>query len=92
MSSARWKEIADAIRAEIESGRLPIGDRLPSESELAARWGVCRMTAHRAMQELQRQGWVTGNAAGGPPPLGGGGMPRTPQALGLLFASCHPFA
>ncbi len=59
MSSARWKKIADAVGAEIESGQLRVGDRLPSESELAARWGVCRMTAHRAMQELQRQGRIT---------------------------------
>lgn len=55
----RWKEIADWVRASIGAGSLQPGDRLPSETEVAERWGVCRMTAHRAMQELQQAGWVT---------------------------------
>src|SRR5579859_5451980 len=55
----RWKAIADRIVAEIEAGRLSAGDSLPSETELAAQWKVSRMTAHRAMHELQLQGIVT---------------------------------
>lgn len=34
------------------------GDRIESEEEMAARLGVSRHTAHRAMHELQRQGLV----------------------------------
>lgn len=58
MSSVKWKQIADAIRAQIESGALPPGTPLPSESALAQQYGVCRVTAHRAMSELQRWGLV----------------------------------
>lgn len=58
MSSAKWKQIADAIRAQIEGGKLLPGTPLPSETELAQQYGVCRVTAHRAMFELQRLGLV----------------------------------
>ncbi len=58
-SPLRWKEIADSVRGAIESGHLAAGDSLPSETALALEWKVSRMTAHRAMQELQRIGLVT---------------------------------
>ncbi len=57
--TTRWKEIADAVQLDIEMGRLAVGDLLPSETALTEKWKVSRMTAHRAMQELQRGGLVT---------------------------------
>lgn len=57
-STLLWKQIAQSIEAAIADGKLAVGERLPSEVELAAQWHVCRMTAHRAMQELQRRGIV----------------------------------
>lgn len=54
----KWKEIAESVLADIHSGRLRPGDRLPSDEVLARHWGVSRMTAHRAMQELQRAGVI----------------------------------
>ncbi len=58
MHTPRWKEIANSISAEIDSGRLASGDPLPSEVDLAMLWQVSRVTAHRAMHELQQQGIV----------------------------------
>ena len=57
-STLLWKQIAQSIEVAIADGKLAVGERLPSEVELAAQWRVCRMTAHRAMQELQRRGIV----------------------------------
>lgn len=54
----KWKEIAESILADVQDGRLRPGDRLPSDEVLAKRWSVSRMTAHRAMQELQRLGVI----------------------------------
>ncbi len=54
----KWKQIADAILADVQQGKLRPGDRLPPDTVIAERWGVSRMTAHRAMQELQRQGII----------------------------------
>jgi len=58
MPPARWDQIAEAVRAEIRNGSRVVGDKLPSENELVVTWGVSRMTAHRAMKELQREGLV----------------------------------
>lgn len=59
MAEARWETVADSIRKEIESGSLPEGTKLPSDEELAKIWSVSRATSHRALHELQRQGFVT---------------------------------
>lgn len=56
--SSRWEEIARSIQSAIDNNTLLPGDRLPSETELAAQWNVCRMTAHRAMDALHQQGLV----------------------------------
>lgn len=43
---------ADALRASILSGRLSPGDRLPPERELAATFGVNRLTLRSALAQL----------------------------------------
>lgn len=42
----------------IAQGELLPGDRLPGEEEIAQKWGVSRQTAHKSLQDLQRQGLV----------------------------------
>jgi GntR family transcriptional regulator len=46
------------LRQRILSGELPPGTRLPGEEEVAANWGVSRITAKRALAELARAGLV----------------------------------
>jgi LacI family transcriptional regulator len=53
-----WKSIADDFARRIGDGELAPGHRLPPGEEIAAEWGVSRHTAHRAIEELQRQGLV----------------------------------
>ncbi len=52
MLRERWKEIRDAIETDISSGALKPGDRLPTEPELAARFGVGRHSVRRAVEAL----------------------------------------
>ena len=40
-----WSQIADDLRADIESGDLSPGQRLPSGPELAEIYGVTKVTA-----------------------------------------------
>lgn len=54
----QWMKITRGIRSAIERGDLRPGERLGSETDLAAQWKVSPVTAHKAMQELQREGWV----------------------------------
>ncbi|MGH3566353.1 MAG: GntR family transcriptional regulator [Pseudonocardia sp.] len=56
--SAGYRRIADDLLARIVSGELGPGDRVPSESELAARYGVSRATARRGLEAVQAAGLV----------------------------------
>lgn len=53
-----YRTIMSAIMADIQSGQLRLGDKVPSELELAAAYGVSRITAKRAMEEMNRMGLV----------------------------------
>jgi GntR family transcriptional regulator len=55
---AVYRQIADQLRASIESRELPPGARLPSESELVVKHGVSRVTARRALAVLVTDGLV----------------------------------
>lgn len=55
---ALWRQIAEAIEADIERKTFPPGGRLPTEEELSARFGVNRHTVRRAIAMLQDQGLV----------------------------------
>ena len=50
-------DVAVALRAEI-SDQSPAGSRLGSERVLSQRFGVARNTVRRALQQLQREGWI----------------------------------
>jgi GntR family transcriptional regulator len=53
-----YRQIAGTLRDAIQSGDLPAGDRLPSEALLVKHYGVARMTARQAIQELRGEGLV----------------------------------
>jgi GntR family phosphonate transport system transcriptional regulator len=55
---ALWRQIQQAMEAEIASGQHKPGARLPTEAELAARFRVNRHTVRRAMEELEGRGLV----------------------------------
>ena len=50
--------VADLISAEIRSGRLKPGDRLPTEHEFSARLGVSRNVVREAIARLRSDGLV----------------------------------
>ncbi len=50
-----WREIAEDIRNEIALGRYGPHEKLPTETQLAGRFGVNRHTVRRAIAELTRQ-------------------------------------
>jgi len=50
--------LATELRAAIAGGRIPAGEFLPTERELAAEHGLAVMTVRRALQTLQREGLV----------------------------------
>jgi GntR family transcriptional regulator len=54
-----WSQVAADIAADIASGAVPAGARLPSEPELASVYGVSRITVRRAVRDLAGRGLVT---------------------------------
>jgi len=57
-SKPRYQQLKDQIVSRISSGDLKPLDRVPSEHELVASAGVSRMTANRALRELNDEGFV----------------------------------
>ncbi len=55
---ALWRQIAQALEGEISSGVYPAGSRLPTEAQMAHRFGVNRHTLRRAMSSLQDRGLI----------------------------------
>lgn len=53
-----WTAIAEALRSEIAQGLYAPGDRLPTEAELSARFGVNRHTVRHALAALAEAGTV----------------------------------
>ncbi|MDQ0993046.1 winged helix-turn-helix domain-containing protein [Streptomyces sp. V3I7] len=51
-----YRQVADHIAAEVASGKLHPGARLPGERALAEQYGVAIGTARRAVQELRERG------------------------------------
>lgn len=53
-----YHKIEQEILTKIESGQLPSGSQIPSETELAAKYNVSRITAKRALDNLVQRGLV----------------------------------
>jgi GntR family transcriptional regulator len=58
MAQAKYQEIADRLREQIDAGLLQPGERLPSEPELASQFDASRNTVRLALALLTNQGLV----------------------------------
>lgn len=57
-ASAPYLRVKQSLKDGLAAGTWPPGDRMPSEASLVQRFGVSRMTVHRALRELQSEGMV----------------------------------
>ncbi|WP_307671571.1 PLP-dependent aminotransferase family protein [Streptomyces sp. V2I9] len=60
-----FRSVADAVAADIGSGRLGPGERLPPQREFARRHAIADSTAARVYQELARRGLTVGQVGRG---------------------------
>ena len=65
MPRLRYKQLVAAIAAEIQSGKLVPGTRLPTHRQLASAHGLALVTASRVYAELQAMGLVIGETGRG---------------------------
>src|SRR5690242_5489417 len=65
MSKSEYLKLADAVEAEIVSGALRPGDRLPPQRDFAYERKIATSTASRVYTELLRRGLVVGEVGRG---------------------------
>ncbi|MDH6537812.1 GntR family transcriptional regulator [Streptomyces sp. SPB4] len=53
-----YMAVADDVAAQIASGALRSGDRIPGELAMTETYGIARMTVARAVRELRERGLV----------------------------------
>lgn len=87
-----YVQLRDALAKAIEDGELVQGDRLPSETDLCARFRVGRPTVRQALGLLRQEGWLVTRKGAGTyvargtrsiSLLGFGGLTRVLEARGL---------
>ena len=54
-----YSQLSNAFRDLIRQGKWAVGSALPSEAELARRYGVSVGTARKALEALDESGWIT---------------------------------
>lgn len=59
MRQHRYERIAKQLRERITSGRLAVGDALPTEAQLCKKYAVSRYTAREALRRLRDAGLIT---------------------------------
>ena len=64
-SAPQYQRLCDAVVADIRSGALRAGERLPGTRSMASSLGWSRNTIARAYEELELQGWVQSRAGSG---------------------------
>lgn len=90
------KQIAETIRAAILEGRIKVDERLPTEEELAQRYGVSRPTIREALKRLaaqnlirSRRGPTGGNFVNRPTP---GDLAESLSGAAMLLVSMGEFS
>ena len=78
MAQKRYLQIYGTMKERIQQGVYGVGSYLPSENELCNIYGMTRTTIRRALDELQREGFIVREHGRGSRVL------ERRQALGLL--------
>lgn len=60
-----YRDIANDLRQQIDSGELPPGSKIPGENDLMSQYGVEQPTARRALDVLKNEGLIVANRGSG---------------------------
>lgn len=58
MVTLKYQEVLVYLKEQIQRGKYNIGDYLPSENELCVQFSITRTTARKALEELQKEGFI----------------------------------
>lgn len=77
----RYRQVAQTLINEIESGRYPVGDLMPTEMELCEQFGASRFTVREAIKQLVEMGLVSRQAGVGTTVLSAAAFPGYRQVM-----------
>jgi GntR family transcriptional regulator len=77
-----YVSLAQSILLDIEHKRYPVGSLLPTEEELASRYGLSRHTVRQALRELKEEGVIASHR-------GVGTRVRAPSEQQRTFGGIH---
>ena len=60
-----YQQVANSLRAAILTRKFSPGDKLPSQQQLAAHYGVARMTIQQALRILREEGLILSRSGSG---------------------------
>ncbi|MGW6931042.1 GntR family transcriptional regulator [Lentzea sp. NPDC054927] len=60
-----YRDIANDLRQQIDSGKLPPGSKVPGENDLTSQYGVEQPTARRALDLLKNEGLIVAKRGSG---------------------------
>ena len=55
----RYRALAEWLSQQIDTGAMPYGTRIPSETALCKRFGLSRQTVRNALKALQESGHLS---------------------------------
>ena len=84
IGTPKYRQILEAIKTDIVSGRYQPGQKLPSEAALVKRFETSRITVGRALRELQQTGLIERRPGSGSY-VGIGPVDESGLLFGLLF-------
>lgn len=58
MKQTRYRQIYNELKHGIQKGRYKVDSYLPSEHELCSSYQITRTTARKALEELQKEGFI----------------------------------
>jgi GntR family transcriptional regulator len=53
-----WQQLAAILRAQLASGKIPPGGRLPSVRTLSEEYGLAGITVRKAITQLRKEGLI----------------------------------
>ncbi len=59
MAEQKFGRIVSEIKGQINRGKYQVGQKIPSENELAKKYGVSRQTVRKALSSLQEDDYIT---------------------------------
>jgi GntR family transcriptional regulator len=77
----RYRQLAQTLINDIESGRYPLGELIPTEMELCEQFGASRFTVREAIKQLVEMGLVSRQAGVGTKVLSAAALPGYRQVM-----------